>query len=199
MHEITFANPLGAWLAPMLLAVRATGFFEYWVYIPVMTAIGVPIYWGLHRRCLRHGGLVAQHRAQRWALHALHLGITLLGANALAVAFKTLIVEEMDYPEPVWFLGLVSPLHFYITSVAAVYLWLVTGPRSSRGLGLQGAYAELGLFAGCTVAIHRLHTEAFSIWAPTMALGGLVILAACVAGMVDVWQRRTAANAAPLA
>jgi hypothetical protein len=128
----------------------------------------------------------------RLADHALHLGVCVVGTNALAVAFKTLIVEEMDYPEPVWFAGLVSPLHFYIASVAAVYLTVITGSGRSRHVRLQGLYAELGLFAFCTVGIHRLHTESFSLWDPTMAVGGAIILAASVKGMVEVWHRMPA-------
>ncbi len=189
MSEVTFANSMGQWLAPLLLAIRSTSFFEWWVFVPAMTLLAIPVYRGFHRRLVRHGGVLGPGRFLRPATSALHAGVCVVGTNAVAVAFKTLIVQEMDYPQPVWFAGLVSPLHFYIASVAATYMWMVTGPSVSRGRRAQGLYTELGLFAFCTVAIHRLHTEPFSIWEPTMALGGLIILVSCLACMADVWQR----------
>jgi len=189
MHAITFANSLGQWLAPLLLAIRSTGFFEWWIYIPSMTLLALAAYAGFLRRAARHGVPRSPNQLARLATHVLHLAVCVVGANALAVAFKTLIVEEMDYPQPVWFVGLVSPLHFYIASVAATYMTVVTGPGTSRHVRLQGVYTELGLFAFCTVGIHRLHTQAFSLWDPTMAVGGALILIACVKGMVTVWHR----------
>lgn len=194
MGDVTFANSMGQWLAPLLLAIRSTGFFEWWVFVPTMTLLAIPVYRGFHRRLVRHGGLHAHNRIQRVAACALYLGVCVIGTNAFAVAFKTLIVQEMDYPEPVWFAGLVSPLHFYIVSVAGTYMFLVTGPQAPPWRLWQIVYTEIGLFAFCTVAIHRLHTEPFSIWEPTMALGGLIILAACVACMADVWQRSARAR-----
>ena len=38
---VTFANGLGEALAPFLLLLRALGFFEWYVYMPVMTALAV--------------------------------------------------------------------------------------------------------------------------------------------------------------
>jgi hypothetical protein len=189
MDAVTFANGLGRMLAPLLLAIRETGFFEWWVYVPTMTLLALAAYAGFLRRARRHG--VPRHPSvlSRLATHLLHISVCVVGANALAVAFKTLIVEEMDYAQPVWFAGLVSPLHFYIASVAACYLTVVTGPATSRHARLQGVYAELGLFAFCTVGIHRLHTQSFSLLDPTMAVGGALILAASVRGMIEVWGR----------
>lgn len=189
MFAVTFANGLGEALAPVLLALRATGFFEWWVYIPSMTFVAVVAYAGFLRRASRHGIPRPAGRVASVATHVLHMAVCVVGANALAVALKTLIVEEMDYPQPVWFAGFVSPLHFYIASVAACYMTVVTGPAGSRHVRLQGVYTELGLFAFCTVGIHRLHTQSFSLTDPTMAVGGGLILAACVSGMVKVWHR----------
>jgi len=189
MLAVSFANGLGQALAPLLLAIRATGFFEWWVYVPTMTLVALAAYAGFLRRAARHGVPPPGNPLARLAGHVLHLGVCVVGANALAVAFKTLIVEEMDYPQPVWFEGLVTPLHFYIASVAICYMTVITGPGNARHARLQGVYAELGLFAFCTVGIHRLHTQSFSLWDPTMAVGGAVILAASVRAMVEVWHR----------
>ena len=184
MNAVTFANCLGQLLAPVLLAIRATGFFEWWVYIPTMTVVAALAYLGLLRRHRRAGASTGWPLAR----HGLHFLACWLGANALAVAFKTLIVQEMDYTEPVWFAGLVSPLHFYIASVTAAYLWIVTSPGASRAERAGGLYVEIGLFAGCTVGIHRLHTEPFTVSDITSGIGGLVILALCITGMVEVWR-----------
>lgn len=189
MFTVTFANGLGQLLAPLLLAIRATGFFEWWIYVPTMTLVALVAYAGFLRRAARHGVPRPPHAAARLASHLLHLSACVVGSNAIAVAFKTLIVEEMDYPQPVWFEGLVSPLHFYIASVAICYMTVITGPGNARHARLQCVYAELGLFAFCTVGIHRLHTQSFSLWDPTMAVGGALILAASVRGMVEVWHR----------
>ena len=124
MFAVTFANGLGRMLAPLLVAIRGTGFFEWWVYIPSMTLAALAAYSWFLRRARSHGVPQPRNLLARLAAHLLHLGVCIVGANALAVAFKTLIVEEMDYPQPVWFAGLVSPLHFYIASVAvACWPW----------------------------------------------------------------------------
>ena len=44
---ITFANGFGESIGPFLLWLRALGFFEWYVYMPIMTAVSIGIFWKL--------------------------------------------------------------------------------------------------------------------------------------------------------
>ena len=190
---VTFASPLGEWLAPLLLAVRATGFFEWYVYIPVMTLASVALYVWWLRRVDAVGGFDVHPPRQRRLWRAAGYVICFLLTNALAVAFKTLIVEEMDYPEPVWFASLVSPLHFYIVSVTGAYLWLVArGRRRTNVDRALGAYVQVGLVGGYAVGLYRILFESFSLLDPTTAVGGFLLLGAFFAINLDLWRRMRA-------
>lgn len=175
MSDVHFANPLGTWLAPLLLALRAVGFFEWYVYVPAMTLASIPIYRYV-APSYRVGPVGTAEPAwqRRVRLSACYTACWLL-PTVLAVALKTLIVEEMDYETPVWYSPLVSILHFYIASVIVVYLWM---PRRTHRTWVDWAcagYVQMGLIGGYIVAGYRLTHEQWSWLDPTMAIGGVII------------------------
>ena len=159
MGEVHFANPLGHWLAPLLLTLRSVGFFEWYVYMPAMTLVSFPLYRFMARRL----DTVPAFRAssawhQRVRRSACYAACFLL-PNVLAVALKTLIVEEMDYVAPVWYAPLVSPLHFYIASVTGAYLWMIGRTRRTWADWACAGHIQLGLVGGYAVAGYRLLNE----------------------------------------
>ena len=183
----TFANPLGEWLAPVLLTLRAKGLFEAHVYLPAMTLLAVPIYAALLHRLRASGGLNRRRHRRLWLVA--YFAVCFLLTNSLAVAVKTLIIEEIDYQEPVWLTRLVSPLHFYIFTVTAAYLWLIARARDTRVDRVLAVYVQAGLVGGYSVALYRIVFERFSLSDPTTALGGLLLGAAFVAYNYDLRRR----------
>ena len=144
--SVTFTNRLGEVLAPMLLWMRDIGFFEWYVYIPVMTASAVGLFLIVVRTTDRNGTFSDRPRRAIWL--AAYFGLCFLATNGLAVGLKTLIVEELDYTTRVWFEAYLGPLHLYIVAVALSYLALIARNRTAAldwGLGL---FVQLGLLAG---------------------------------------------------
>jgi hypothetical protein len=179
---------MGEWLAPLLLAIRATGFFEWYVYMPVMTLAAIPVYRLVRRRLDGAAAQQSDRRRQHPLWNAGYFAVCFILTNALAVAVKTMIVEEMDYTEPVWFSALVSPLHFYIVSVAAAYLWLVADPQPGYGDWIRAAYVQVGLLGGYAVGVYRVVNEPFSFADPTTALGGIFLVLMFLALNFDAWR-----------
>ena len=166
----TFTNRLGEVLAPFLLWMRDIGFFEWYVYIPVMTALAVGLFLILVRTTERNGTFTDRPRRALWL--AAYFGLCFLATNGLAVGLKTLIVEELDYPTRVWFEAYLGPLHFYIVAVALSYLALIARNTTAAldwGLGL---FVQIGLLAGYSVGVFRLLNEPMTLAAPTMGLSG---------------------------
>ena len=125
-----FTNRLGEALAPFLLWLRGLGFLEWYVYMPIMALASIGMFWSLTKK-LNSNGTFSGSRAQRRTMWlAAYYGLCFLATNVLAVAFKTLIVEELDYPTRVWFEAYVGPLHFFILSVIIAYLAVLV--RNSR-------------------------------------------------------------------
>ena len=184
---VTFANGLGEALAPFLLLLRALGFFEWYVYMPVMTALAVGLFRGLARTLNRDGAFAARPGRRLWL--AAYFGLCFLATNGLAVGLKTLIVEELDYPTRVWFEAYVGPLHFYIVAVALAYLALVARNRAAaldRGLGL---FVQFGLLAGYSVGVFRILNEPISATNPTAGLSGFVLCAWFAFYNYDLYRR----------
>ena len=184
---VTFANGLGEALAPFLLFLRALGFFEWYVYMPAMTALAIWLFRGLVRTLNRDGTFAARPWRRLWL--AAYFGLCFLATNGLAVGLKTLIVEELDYPTPVWFEAYVGPLHFYIVAVALAYLALVARNRAAaldRGLGL---FVQFGLLAGYSVGVFRILNEPISAANPTAGLSGFVLCAWFAFYNYDLYRR----------
>jgi hypothetical protein len=186
-QPVTYANPLGEWLAPILLTLRAGGAFEASVYIPAMTIASVLLYAALHSR-LRASRSPALYE-HRWLWVPGYYAVCFLLTNSLAVGAKTLILEEIDYQEPVWLTRLVSPLHFYIASVAASYLWLITRGRRGPFDRALAYYVQTGLVGGYAVALYRIVFERFTLSDPTMAIGGFILGTMFAAYNVDLRRR----------
>ena len=188
----TFTNRLGEVLAPFLLWMRDVGFFEWYVYIPVMTASAVGLFLIVVRATERNGTFNDRPRRAIWL--AAYFGLCFLATNGLAVGLKTLIVEELDYTGRVWFEAYVGPLHFYITAVAAAYLWLIARNRRETLDHALGVFVQAGLLAGYAVGVHRLLNEPFSLSDPTTGISGLVFFAWFGVYNLDLYRRLLAAQ-----
>jgi hypothetical protein len=164
--KVTFANYIGELLAPVLIMIRSTGFFEAYVFIPVMTLLSIFIFIKLLRVKNARPPLV------RGAYYSLCFIMT----NAAAVALKTLIVEEMDYESKVWYLHLVAPLHVFIVSVAGAFLWLIWRNSNTVFDRILCVYIQLGMLGGYSTAIFRLINEPFDFTDITTGLSGVVII-----------------------
>jgi hypothetical protein len=186
-QTVTFANALGRHLAPVLLRVRATGFFEAPVYMTVMTALSIPLFIWLKNRLEGNGTLTATRPRALWLVA--YYALCFFGTNVFAVGFKTLIVEEMDYESRVWFEPYVGPLHFYIFSVVVAYVALLVSARRTAIDALLGLYVQTGLIGGYAAAVYRIANEPFSIVDPTTGLGGVVLGACFAVYNFDLYRR----------
>lgn len=176
MHDLTYANGFAELLAPVLAPIRATGFFEAYVFIPAMTALSIAVFVSLRRRAWANGTFVDSARSRFPKLFQLvYFTLCFMVTNSTAVAFKTMIVEETDYETRVWFLPWVSPLHFYIASVATAMIWLIWRNRSTLPDCLLCLYAQFGLLAGYYVAYRRLVYEPFEWHDVTTGMSGVFL------------------------
>ena len=174
-QKITFANELGEVLGPLLEIVRSTGFFEAYVFLPLMTVTAMFLFIWFNRVLKRNGRFDVGIRSRLKILfQAAYFSMWFIATNSTAVAFKTLIVEEMDYETPVWFLHLVGPLHFYITSVALIFLWVVWRNRTKLIDRIACLYVQVGLLAGYYAAFYRLTNEALEFTDPTTGISGIL-------------------------
>ncbi|WP_109434011.1 hypothetical protein [Aquimarina sp. AU119] len=176
-NHITYANELGEFLAPFLKLLRATGFFEAYVFMPLMTILSIVIFRKL-RQTLKSNGTfnMAYHARFKILLLSIYYSLCFMLTNVTAVAFKTLIIEEMDYETPVWFMHLVGPLHFYISSVVLAYLWLIIRNQNHLIDRLLCLYIQFGLFGGHYTGIHRLLNEPFELLDVTTGMSGIFFL-----------------------
>ena len=184
---VTYANGLGEALAPFLLFLRALGFFEWYVYIPVMTVLAIGLFRSLVGTLDHNGSLAGRRWRAVWL--AAYFGLCFLATNGLAVGLKTLIVEELDYPARVWFEAYVGPLHFYIVAVVLAYLVLLARNRTAaldRGLGL---FVQIGLLAGYSVGVFRILNEPISAANPTAGLSGFILCAWFALYNYDLYRR----------
>ena len=190
---VTYASGLGEALGPFLLWLRGLGFFEAYVYIPVMTAASIVVFWRLYGTFDRNRTFGAS-RLLRIVWLGVCYALCFLACNSLAVAFKTLIVEELDYTGRVWFEAYVSPLHFFITAAALAYLLLIVRNRRAPLDYALGLFVQVGLVAGYGVGVHRLLNEPFSLADPTTGISGLVFFAWFGLYNFDLYRRFVAGN-----
>ena len=173
-QDITFANKMGEYLAPFLKVVRATGFFEAYVFLPAMTLLSILIFIWLVKITKTNGTFDVSIRSRLKPLFLIgYYTLCFLATNSTAVAFKTLIVQEMDYETPVWFMYLVSPLHFYMTSVAAVYLWLILRNQTQILDRILCLFIQIALVGGYYTAFYRLANEPIEFTDITTGLSGV--------------------------
>lgn len=177
MDDLTYANEFAEFIAPLLVLIRSTGFFEAYVFMPTMTALSIAFFIVLRRRAWANGTFSDSMRARFPRLFQFgYFTLCFMVTNSTAVAFKTMIVEETDYETFVWFLPWVSPLHFYITSVVAAMIWVIWRNRSAVLDRLLCLYAQFGLFAGYYVAYYRLTNEPFEWHDVTTGMSGIFFL-----------------------
>lgn len=172
----TFANGMGEALAPLLIAIRSTGFFEAYVFIPLMTGLSIFLFLRIKQHTSVNGSFDGAGRLQKWLWLTGLYTMCFLATNSTAVAFKTLIIEETDYPETPWFMALVSPLHFYITSAALAYMWLVLRNRAKMLDGALSLYVQLALCGGYYIALDRLIYEPFDLLDVTSGFSGVFFI-----------------------
>lgn len=163
MKDVTFTNGLGELIAPLLIWVRGTGFFEAHVYMSAMTVLAIPLFLWLQRRLSDNETFRGTRQRFKSIWLAAYFGVCFLLTNVIAVAFKTLIVEELDYPTRVWYEAHVSTLHFYIASVCAAYLWLMWRNRHQPLDLVLIVFVQVGLIGGYAVAVWRVMHEPFSL------------------------------------
>ncbi|CAM4204405.1 hypothetical protein ZORO111903_07145 [Zobellia roscoffensis] len=176
-NDITYANELGELLGPFLRIIRATGFFEAYVFMPLMTVLSIYLFIELRHK-LKSNGTFDRGFPKKYRLTFLGLYYVLcfMATNVTAVAFKTLIIEEMDYETTPWFLPLVGPLHFYILSVVAVYLWLIRRNLNKLTDCLLCIYLQIGLLGGYYIGVNRLMNEPFEFTDVTTGVSGIFFL-----------------------
>lgn len=176
-NDITYANGLGELLAPLLKLVRATGFFEAYVFMPLMTVLSIFVFIRLRKVLIINGTFESKFRGRfKWTLLSAYYSLCFVLTNVTAVAFKTLIVEEMDYETPVWYLHLVGPLHFYITSVVLAFLWLLRRNRNELLDRALCIYVQIGMLGGHYVGVYRLMNEPFEFNDVTTGMSGVFFL-----------------------
>ena len=174
--EIQFTNSTGELLSPVLLAIRSTGFFEAYVFIPTMTVLAIALFLRLKRKIQLNETFESTDGVlKRRVFFSGYFALCFLATNATAVAFKTFIVQELDYEQAHWFIPYVAPLHFYITSVVGTHLWLVWTNRGDTLSAWACAYVQLGLVGGYAIAGHRLLNEPFDLTDVTSGASGIYL------------------------
>jgi len=175
--DITFTNGLAEFLGPLLLLIRATGFFEATVFIPSMSALAVVVFMLVRRAAIRNGTF-ATGLPKRF-VHLWQFGyftLCFIVTNSTAVAFKTMMWEETDYETFVWFLPWVSPLHFYISAVAGSMLWVIVRRCDGWLDKSLVVFVQIGLLGGYYVGIRRLIDEPFELTNPTTGFSGVFFI-----------------------
>lgn len=184
-ETVTFVNPLGEALAPILLAIRSTGFFEVYVYFPAMVLVAAVLFVKLKRTADANGTFQTPfHRRTRYLLLALYALMCFFVTGAFAVALKTLILEELDYTEAHWFIHYVSYLHFYIASVAGVFVYLVWANRSNWMNRVLCLYAQIGFLGAYWIGGYRILNEEWDLLDPASGLSGFYLF--LVFGVLNV-------------
>lgn len=173
-ESLTYTNGFSEMLAPLLVLIRSTGFFEAYVFMPVMTIASLFLFLRL-RRALDKNGTYDEYTRGRYprVWQFAYFTLCFIATNSTAVAFKTMILEETDYETIVWFLPWVSPLHFFITSVAVAMLWVVWRNRSTWLDKAACVYTQIGMFGGYYIAVDRLLNEPFDLTDPTSGVSGI--------------------------
>ncbi|HSE98618.1 MAG TPA: hypothetical protein VLD57_10175 [Blastocatellia bacterium] len=144
---------------PLIGWLHRRGLFNFYVHIPVETALAIALYIWVRARVRRTGYLDSRKRFSRFFWHSIYFSICWIAMASFGVGLKTMIVEELDYQERKWFEPYLSPSHLYISSVAFAYLFLITKSKSSYYDLLCALYIQIGLIAGSVVACYRMLNE----------------------------------------
>lgn len=190
IEVVTFANDFGELLEPFLIALRWTGFFEAYVYIPIMTVLSIVIFINMKHKIYANNTF--EHPIRKRFIKTFlfaYYSLCFLLTNSTAVAFKTLIVEEMDYDKLFWYIPYVSSLHFYITSVVIAYLYLLHTNKSTISSRILCFYIQIALIGGYYIGIHRILNEPFNLLDVTSGVSGVFFFIWFGIFNIDITQR----------
>lgn len=189
-NDLTFSNKMGDFLAPILSVIRETGFFEAAIFMSSMTLLSLILFIVMQRK-LKRGLFFTDPIRRKFSLLWLAsiFSLCFLVTNSTAVAFKTLIVEETDYPVVPDYIAWVSPLHFLISSLALAHLWLFWRNRQTAFDLFLIAYVQIGLLGGYYIGLHRLTHEPIVLTDVTSGLSGIFFFIWFGALNWDLWLR----------
>ena len=176
-ETVTYTNTLGELIAPFLLALRSTGFFKIYVYLPLMTILGIAIFVRTYRRMMVNGTFDSPLRQRcRYVILPLYFMMCFFFTGGIAVALKTMMLEETDYTEAHWFIPYVSYLHFYIASISLAYILLMLTNRSSFLSRALSVYIQIGFIGAYIIGIDRIINEPWVLSDPASGLSGFYLI-----------------------
>lgn len=191
----TYANPLGEALSPLLSTIRRTGFFEAPVYMTLMTLGATLMFMLIYQRVHKNGTFSSSFRTRTRSLWlAVYFSLCFFATSAVAVGWKTLIIEETDYAVIPSYIAWVGPLHFYISSVALAHLVVVWRHKRQSLDRALSAYVQVGLFGGYLIAGHRIAFEPWDFLDPTSGVSGLFMLVGFSLYHFDLLWRQSEAS-----
>lgn len=169
--EFHYTWQFGRHFAPLLRFLRESGFFEAPVYMSLMSVPAVALFVRVFKKVRRNDSLRAQSKVARFLWHSFYLFMCWLAMTSLAVAFKTMIVEELDYQQRQWFEPYLPGIHFYITSAGLAYIALVVKSKLHFYDLVLVFHLQVALMAGYLVAGYRALNEEIE-----GAVGGVILL-----------------------
>lgn len=169
--EFHYTWQFGRHFAPLLRLLRESGFFEAPVYMSVMIIPAGALFVWVFNKVRRNNTLRAKTRGARFLWYFFYLFTCWLAMTSLAVAFKTMIVEELDYQQRQWFEPYLPGIHFLITSAGLAYIALIAKSKLHFYDLLLVFYLQAALIAGYWAAGYRALNEDFG-----GAIGGVILL-----------------------
>ncbi len=169
---------------PVLRWGHESGFFNFYIYLPIMTVPAIALFWWVYSRARRNNAVTGESSVRRFSWYALYFYVSWMACSTFAVAFKTMIVEELVYQERKWFEPYLPGIHFVVAGASLAYLALVTQPKFRSFYWFLYAYLQVALIAGFAVAGYRATHEDFE-----GALGGVILLLLFAVCNYDVLKR----------
>lgn len=170
--------------APLLGWLHRSGFFNAYIFLPVMTLPAIALYVWVFIRLRRNNSIRTTRKSLRLLWQFFYFYICWMAMNSLAVAFKTMIVEELVYQERKWFEPYLPGIHFYITSACLAYIPLIVRSRPHYYDLPLGIYLQVALIVGIIVAGYRTLNEDIE-----GAIGGVILLIFFVVCNYDLFMR----------
>src|SRR5260370_5225374 len=101
--DIHYTWSFARFFGPLLRPLHESGFFFAAVFLSVMTIPSIALFIWVVNKIRRNNTLWANNRVARFLWYSFYFYISWMALNSLAVAFKTMIVEELVYQERKWF------------------------------------------------------------------------------------------------
>jgi hypothetical protein len=169
---------------PLLGWLHRSGFFNAYIFLPVMTLPAMALYIWVFIRLKRNNSIRTTIKTLRFLWQFFYFYICWMAMNSLAVGFKTMIVEELVYQERKWFEPYLPGIHFYITSACLAYIALIVRSRPHYYDLLLAIYLQVALVVGIIVAGYRALNEDIE-----GAIGGVILLIFFVVCNYDLIMR----------